>query len=161
MSASSISVTTTTDSFAGALLVLRCDYTLNPSIDTAVNAKVRWMVNSTAIDFTSLSRISYERDTLIFSPLTTSDAGHYTCTPIVSAPSTPHVIIQGPVQSEEELLTVQSKIYLGHAYVVVVVIYQHSSFLSPPACCSRHSQPWSSSLCWYQPHPHLYCDTGP
>ena len=159
MSAPSISLTTTTDSFAGALLGLHCDYTLNPSIDTAVDTEVRWMVNSTAIDFTSLSRISYERDSLVFSPLTTSDAGHYTCTLIVSTPLTPHIIIQGPVQSEEELLTVQSKIYLGHAYVVVVVIYQQSPFLSSPACCSHHSQPWSSSLCWYQPHPHLHSYT--
>ena len=156
MSAPSISLTTTTDIFAGALLVLRCDYTLSPSIDTAVDAEVRWMVNSTAIDFTSLSRISNERDSLVFSPLTTSDAGHYTCTLIVSAPSTPHVIIQGPVQSAGEVITVQSKVYSRH----LAVIYQQSPFLSPPACCRRHSQPWSSSLCWYQPRPHLYCDTG-
>ena len=108
MSAPSISPTITTDSFAGALLVLHCDYTLNPSIDTAVNAEVRWIVNSTAIDFTSLSRISNERDSLIFSPLTTSDPGRYTCTLMVSAPSTPQVIIQGPVQSAGEVITVQS-----------------------------------------------------
>ena len=157
MSAPSISLSNTTDSFAGALLVLHCDYTLNPSIDTAVNAEVRWMVNSTAIDFTSLSRISYERDSLVFSPLTTSDAGHYRGTLIVSASSTPQVIIQGPVQSAGEVITVQSKVYLGH---IIAVIYQQSPFLSPPACCSCHSQPWSSSLCWYQPRPHLYCDTG-
>ena len=157
MSVASISLSNTTDIIAGVLLVLCCDYTLNPSIDTAVNAELRWMVNSTAIDFTSLSRISNERDSLIFSPLTTSDAGHYMCTLIVSAPTTPHVIIQEPEQSAEEVITVQSKVYLGH---IIAVIYRQSPFLSPPACCSRHSQPWPSSLCWYQPRPHLYCDTG-
>ena len=122
MSAPSISLTTTTDIFtAGALLVLRCDYTLNPFIDTAGNAEVKWTVNTSVINFNSLSHISYEEGSLIFSPLTTSDAGHYTCILIFSAPSTPHVIIQGPLRSPVEVLTVQSKVYLYMSVKIILL----------------------------------------
>ena len=103
----SVSVTSSTPT-AGARLTLMCDYTLSLSVDTSVETAVSWTVNGSAVDTSQDGRISTDGDTLTFSPLTTSDTGSYTCTLTITAPQTRHVIAQGPVQSAEEIITVQS-----------------------------------------------------
>ena len=98
---------------AGAPLILTCDYTLSPSVDTEVVTAMTWTVNSTEVATSEDGgRISSDGVSLIFSPLTTSDTGRYTCTlTLTASPQTPHVTVQGPVmQSPEKIISVQSKI---------------------------------------------------
>ena len=66
-----------------------------------------WTVNDTSLTTSEDGRISSDGDSLIFSPLTTSDTGNYTCT-LTLSPQTPHVTVQGPAESEEEVIIVQS-----------------------------------------------------
>ena len=106
----SISVSATAPT-AGAPLTLTCDYTLSPSVNTTVETAVSWMVNGSVPDTSQDGRISTDRDTLTFSPLTTLDTGSYTCTLIITAPQIPHVTVQGPVQSAVEDITVHSNVY--------------------------------------------------
>ena len=102
----------TTDRTAGTTLSLTCDYTLSPSVDTTVETEVMWTVNGSPVATSEDSRISVAGVSLIFSPLTTSDTGTYTCTLTITTPQTPHVTVQGPaVESEEEVITVQSKVH--------------------------------------------------
>ena len=75
-------------------------------MDTAPQTAVTWMVDGAAVD-TSSGRISTDGDTLSFFPLATSDTGSYTCELMVTAPQT-HVTVQGPVQSAEKDITVES-----------------------------------------------------
>ena len=75
-------------------------------MDTPTQTAVTWMVYSAAVD-TSPGRISTDGATLSFSPLATSDTGSYTCELTVTAPQT-HVTVQGPVQSVEKDITVES-----------------------------------------------------
>ena len=98
---------------AGAPLNLTCDYTLSPSVDSEVVTAMTWTVNSTEVATSEDGgRISSDGVSLIFSPLTTSDTGRYTCTlTLTASPQTPHVTVQGPVmQSPEKIISVQSKI---------------------------------------------------
>ena len=101
----------TTERKAGTTLSLTCDYTLSPSVDTTVEAEVVWTVNGSAVATSADGRISTAGVSLMFSPLTTSDTGTYTCTLTITTPQTPHVTVQGPVESEEEVITVQSKVH--------------------------------------------------
>ena len=94
--------------YAGTSLSLTCDYTLSPSVDTAPQTAVVWMVGGAAVD-TSPGRISATGDTLSFSPLATSDTGSYTCELTVTAQQT-HVTVQAPQQSAVESITVQSNV---------------------------------------------------
>ena len=96
---------------AGAPLTLTCDYTL--SLSLSVNTTVSWMVNGSALDASRDGRLSTDGDTLTFSPLTTSDTGRYTCTLTrsITAPPTPHVTVQRPMQSAVEVITVQSNVH--------------------------------------------------
>ena len=101
----------TTDRTAGTTLSLTCDYTLSPSVNTAVETEVVWTVNGSVLLTSSDDHISTAGVSLIFSPLTTSDTGTYTCTLTITTPQTPHVTVQRPVESEEEVITVQSKVH--------------------------------------------------
>ena len=99
-----------TDRTAGNTLSLTCDYTLGPSVDTTVEVDVTWRVGNYLVAG-SEDHISTAGVSLIFSPLTTSDTGTYTCTLTITTPQTPHVTVQRPVESEEEVITVQSKVH--------------------------------------------------
>ena len=101
----------TTERTAGTTLSLTCNYTLSPSVNTTVETEVVWTVNGSAVATSADGRISTVGASLIFSPLTTSDTGTYTCTLTITTPQTPHVTVQGPVESEEEVITVQSKVH--------------------------------------------------
>ena len=101
----------TTDRTAGTTLSLTCDYALSPSVDTTVDTEVVWTVNGSPVATSEDSHISTAGVSLLFSPLTTSDTGTYTCTLTITTPQTPHVTVQGPVESEEEVITVQSNVH--------------------------------------------------
>ena len=92
--------------YAGTSLSLTCDYTLSPSVDTAPQTAVVWMIGGAAVD-TSSGRISATGDNLSFSPLATSDTGSYTCQLTVTAQQT-HITLQPPEQSAAREITVQS-----------------------------------------------------
>ena len=77
-------------------------------MDTTVETEVTWMVEN---DEVATSVEDATEASLIFSPLTTSDTGTYTCTLTITTPQTPHVTVQRPVESEEEVITVQSKVH--------------------------------------------------
>ena len=79
-------------------------------MDTTVETEVTWMVGNDPVATSADGHISAAGVSLIFSPLTTSDTGTYTCT-LTITPQTPHVTVQGPVESEEEVITVQSKVH--------------------------------------------------
>ena len=101
----------TTDKTAGTTLSLMCDYTLSSSENTTVETEVVWKLNGSVVATSADGHISTAGVSLIFSPLTTSDTGTYTCTLTITTPQTPHVTVQGPVESEEEVITVQSKVH--------------------------------------------------
>ena len=86
-----------------------CDYTLSSSVNTSIEIEANWTVNGSALATSADGHIFIAGVSLIFSPLTTSDTGIYTCTLTITTPQTPHVTVQGPVESEEEVITVQSK----------------------------------------------------
>ena len=113
---------------AGTSLTLTCDYTLSPSVDTTVETEVVWTVNGSPVATSADDHISISGVSLIFSPLTTSDTGTYTCTLTITTPQTPHVTVQGPVESEEEVIAVQSKVH-----TIPHVIDMISLSLSPSA----------------------------
>ena len=77
-------------------------------MNTTVETEVTWMVGNEAVTNSADDHISIAEASLIFSPLTTSDTGIYTCTLTITTPQTPHVTVQGPVESGEEVITVQS-----------------------------------------------------
>ena len=81
---------------------------MSPSVDTATDTQVTWMVNGAAVD-TSLRRISTDGNTLSFFPLATSDNGSYTCILTVTA-SQKYVTVQGPEQSAGKYITVLGNI---------------------------------------------------
>ena len=74
-------------------------------MDIRVGKEVVWSVGDGAV-----TTVSHYGTTFVFSPLTTSDAGIYTCTLSITAPQTPHVTVQRPVESGEEVIIVQSKV---------------------------------------------------
>ena len=139
----SITVSNTDTLYAGTTLSLTCDFTLSTSVDTPTQTAVTWMVDGAAVD-TSSGRISTDGDTLSFFPLATSDTGSYTCELIVTAPQTP-VTVQGPMQSVEKDITVESTGVI-HS---IIFMYKLIIPLSPPAWCGCHCQPHCSSVCWY------------
>ena len=98
-----ISVSITGTVYAGTLLSLTCDYTLSPSVDTSPDIAVAWMVDGRAVD-TTPGRISIDGvDTLIFSPVATSDSGRYTCELHVTT-SQIHVTTDRSRQSAEDIV---------------------------------------------------------
>ena len=110
----------TTDRTAGTPLSLTCNYTLSPSVDTALEIEVVWTVNGLAVAMSADGPISTIGARLIFSPLTTSHAGTYTCTPNITTPQT-LLTVQGPVESEKTI-TVQSKVYsISHVMDMISV----------------------------------------
>ena len=76
-------------------------------MDTSVETVVTWMVNG------STAATSGERSItdafLIFSLLTTSDTGRYTCTLAITALQTPFVTVESPKESQEKIITAQSE----------------------------------------------------
>ena len=120
---------------AGTISNLTCNYTLSQSVDTAVSASAVWTVNGTAVATSEdggHNIISSDGLSLVFSPLTTSDTGRYTCTlTLTASPQTPHVTVQGPaMQSPEKIISVQSEAY---HFTSLVILYDLSVCLS--ACC--------------------------
>ena len=97
-------------------------------MNTTVDTEVVWTVNSSPIANSTDGHISIAGVCLTFIPLTTSDTGTYTCTLTITTPQTPHVTVQGPVESEEEVITVQSKVHS-----ICHVIDMISLSLSPSA----------------------------
>ena len=80
-------------------------------MNTTVEREVTWMFGNDTVANSVDDHISITGVSLIFSPLTTSDTGTYTCTLTITTPQTPHVTVQRPVESEEEVITVQSKVH--------------------------------------------------
>ena len=119
-----ISVSNTGTVYAGTLLSLTCDYTLNPSVDIVV----AWMVNGKAVD-TIPDRISTDGVTLSFSPVATSDSGRYTCELHVTT-SQIHVTTDRSRQSAEDII-VQSNIckipYLKVTCYVTIYLFSTQS----------------------------------
>ena len=73
---------------------------------TDIHTAVSWTVNGSGVDTSEDGRISTERSALIFSPLTTSDTGSYTC--VIC--STAHIVIEDePKKSEQYDILVQSQ----------------------------------------------------
>ena len=114
---------------AGTPLSLSCHYTLSTSVDTEVTASATWTVNDTVLVISDDDGISSDGVNLIFSPLTTSHTGTYTCTlTLTPSPQTPHVTVQGPGESPGQTITVQSKVHSIHH----VIVFDLSPFsLSP------------------------------
>ena len=74
------------------------------------------------------SLISSDGVNLIFSPLTTTYTGIYTCTLIITPSSQiPHVTVQEPVESSEKNIIVQSKVQS----ILHVIVYYYMISLSP------------------------------
>ena len=81
---------------------------------------VTWMVNGSTIVSSSTS--------LMFSPLTTSNAGSYTCSLTVT-PRTPHVTAdENPTESSAEVITVQSRSFF---LLIILCVMSFSSVPSP------------------------------
>ena len=97
-------------------------------MDTIVETEVTWRVDNDAVATSADGRISTTESSLTFSPLATSDTGTYTCTLTITTPQTPHVTVQGPVESGEEVITVQSKVH-SNCHVIDMI----SLSLSPSA----------------------------
>ena len=117
--------------YAGTSLILSCDYTLSISVDTDITTSATWTINNT--DISDDDSISSDGVNLIFSPLTTTYTGIYTCTLTITPSSqTPHVTVQEPVESSEENIIVQSKV---HSILHVMVEYHDLS--SPPPSLSQ------------------------
>ena len=119
--------------YAGTSLILSCDYTLSISVDTDITTSATWTINNTDFsdDDEDDDSISSDGVNLIFSPLTTTYTGIYTCTLTITPSSqTPHVTVQEPVQSSEENIIVQSKV---HSILHVIVYNMTPLSLSPSA----------------------------
>ena len=123
--------------YAGIPLTLSCDYTLSISVDTDITTSATWTINNTVLDISDDDDDSISSDgvNLIFSPLTTSYTGIYTCTLTITPSSqTPHVTVQEPVESSEENIIVQSKV---HSILHVIVYYMISLSPSPSLSLSQ------------------------
>ena len=102
--------------YAGIPLILSCDYTLSISVDTDITTSATWTINNTVLDISDDDddddSISSDGVNLIFSPLTTTYTGIYTCILTITPSSqTPHVTVQEPVESSEEDIILQSKVH--------------------------------------------------
>ena len=124
-------------SIAGTSLNLSCDYTLSISVDTDITTSATWTINNTVLDISDDDdddSISSDGVNLIFSPLTTTYTGIYTCIlTIIPSSQTPHVTVQEPVESSEENIIVQSKV---HSILHVMVYYKISPSLPAPLSLS-------------------------
>ena len=96
----------TADIVAGDTVNLTCNYTLTPSVDVTVS--VIWMVNGSGIDTFKDGHVTSNGDRITFSPVTTSDTGRYRCTLSITSPDTAFIKLQGPVQSAEKEIIIQS-----------------------------------------------------
>ena len=123
-------ISTDSSSIAGTSLNLSCDYTLSISVDTDITTSATWTINNTDIsDDDDDDSISSDGVNLIFSPLTTTYTGIYACILTITPSSqTPHVTVQEPVESSEENIIVQSKLY----FILHVMVEYHD--LSLPPC---------------------------
>ena len=126
-------ISTDSSPIAGTSLTLSCDYTLSISVDTDITTSATWTINNTVLDISADDdddSISSDGVNLIFSPLTTTYTGIYTCILTITPSSqTPHVTVQKPVESSEENIIVQSKVHsILHVTVYFIMI---SPFLPP------------------------------
>ena len=87
---------------------LTCNYSLSSVVDTDVEASASWTVNGSAVATSGDGRVSTDGVSLIFSPLTTSDTGKYTCTLTLTS-LTPHVTVQEEKHSSGKAVMVYSK----------------------------------------------------
>ena len=70
---------------------------------------VTWLVNGSGIDTSIDGHVTSNGGQLIIvSPVTTSDTGRYTCALSITLPHTALITLQGPVQSAEREIIVQS-----------------------------------------------------
>ena len=121
--------------YAGIPLTLSCDYALSISVDTDITTSATWTINNTVLDISDDDSISSDGVNLIFSLLTTTYTGIYTCTLTITPSSqTPHVTVQEPVESSEENIIVQSKV---HSILHVIVYYMISLSLPLPHSLSQ------------------------
>ena len=138
-------ISTDSSPIAGTSLILSCDYTLSISVDTDITTSATWTINNTILDISDDDdddSISSDGVNLIFSPLTTTYTGIYTCILTITPSSqTPHVTVQEPVESSEENIIVQSKV---HSILHVMVEYHDLSF--PPSLPLSLSQSLSLML---------------
>ena len=125
-------ISTDSSPIAGTSLILSCDYTLSISVDTDITTSAIWTINNTVLDISDDDdddSISSDGVNLIFSPLTTTYTGIYTCILTITPSSqTPHVTVQESVESSEENIIVQSNV---HSILHVMVEYHDLSF--PPS----------------------------
>ena len=125
-------ISTDSSPIARTSLILSCDYTLSISVDTDITISATWTINNTDISDDDDDSISSDGVNLIFSPLTTTYTGIYTCILTITPSSqTPHVTVQEPVESSEENIIVQSKV---HSILHVMVEYHELS--CPPLSLS-------------------------
>ena len=119
---------------------LTCDYTLSQLVDTPVVENTGWAVNGSSLATSGDGRISVDGASIIFSPLSASDSGRYTCTLKLSAPQSPHVVQAPGQRSEEVLITVRSKVLqclVPSSYHLQFQVYHCDlpfSFLSRSTC---------------------------
>ena len=136
-------ISTDSSPIAGIPLILSCDYTLSISVDTDITTSATWTINNTVLDISDDDSISSDGVNLIFSPLTTTYTGIYTCILTITPSSqTPHVTVQETVQSSEENIIVQSKV---HSILHVMVEYHDLSPSLPPSLSFPLSPPLSLS----------------
>ena len=125
-------ISTDSSPIAGTSLILSCDYTLSITVDTDITTSATWTINNTVLDISDDDdddSISSDGVNLIFSPLTTTHTGIYTCILTITPSSqTPHVTVQEPVESSEENIIVQSKVHSIHH---VMFYYMISPSLPP------------------------------
>ena len=70
---------------------------------------VTWMVNDSGLDTSKDGHVTSNGGQLIiFSSVTTSDTGKYTCALSITSPDTAFIKLLGPVQSAETEIIVQS-----------------------------------------------------
>ena len=144
--------------YAGIPLNLSCDYTLSISVDTDITTSATWTINNTVLDISDDDDDSISSDgvNLIFSPLTTTYTGIYTCILTITPSSqTPHVTLQEPVESSEENIIVQSKV---HSILHVMVEYHDLSF--PPSLPLSLSVPDPDVVINISPTGSLYAGTS-
>ena len=120
------SVTIGSHPFAGESLTVTCSFILHPSVDTPIESRVTWRVNGSAVKLNN-DRISNEDNSLIFSPVTTSDTGFYECTLTLTSQNSYAVVRGGPKQSTWEIITVKCRCF----FVTVIAMIINAVLILP------------------------------
>ena len=88
-----------------------------------------WTLNEVQVPTTGNERISTDEISLIFSPLTTSDSGVYTCTLNITS-LTQYVAIIGGVTMAEMKINLQSKLFVPKLLFISFTQFPHLKLLS-------------------------------